>query len=130
MGAGKQGLYLPAMDVIVEVPRERLTKHYHRRWHATTGKYHALLRFRDTVDASGVLHDTEPEMRRLFGTPLFHAPSPDTSPAGSRPGGAGMRIGASSMRRASGHFVSFLWTRLNTDVVGRRRRRAASQTVV
>ena len=69
--AGKQGLYLPAMDVIVEVPQERLTKHYHRRWHATTGKYHALLRFRDTVDASGVLHDTEPEMRRLFGTPVF-----------------------------------------------------------
>ena len=69
--AGKQGLYLPAMDVLVEIPEERLTKRYHRKWQATTGKYHARLRFRDTVDSTGRLNDEEHKGRRLFGTPLF-----------------------------------------------------------
>ena len=69
--AGKLGVYLPTMDVIVEIPEERLTKRYHRQWQATTGRYHALLRFRDTVDAEGRLHDDETRNRRLLGTPLF-----------------------------------------------------------
>lgn len=69
--AGLQGLYLPRMDVTVEVPRERLTRRYHRRWHATTAYYHALMRYRDTVDASGRLREEPPNRRRLFGTPLF-----------------------------------------------------------
>ncbi len=69
--AGMQGLYLPSMDVVVDVPAERLTKRYHRRWQATTGKYHALLRFRDTVDRDGRLHDEESKARRFLGAPLF-----------------------------------------------------------
>jgi glycosyltransferase involved in cell wall biosynthesis len=69
--AGMQGLYLPGMEVTVQVPHERLTRRYHRRWHATTAYYHALMRYRDTVDASGRLRDETPNMRRLFGTPLF-----------------------------------------------------------
>ena len=69
--AGLQGLYLPSMEVTVDVPRERLTRRYHRRWHATTAHYHALMRYRDTVDASGRLRDEAPNTRRLFGTPLF-----------------------------------------------------------
>ena len=32
--AGKRGLYLPIAEVLVDVPRNRLTKDYHRRWHA------------------------------------------------------------------------------------------------
>jgi len=69
--AGMQGLYLPGMDVTVEVPHERLTRRYHRRWHATTAYYHALMRYRDTVDASGRLREESPNRRRLLGTPLF-----------------------------------------------------------
>jgi cellulose synthase/poly-beta-1,6-N-acetylglucosamine synthase-like glycosyltransferase len=69
--AGMQGLYLPAMDVTVEVPRERLTRQYHRRWHATTAHYHALMRYRDMVDANGVLRAESPRARRLLGVPLF-----------------------------------------------------------
>ena len=69
--AGLQGLYLPGMEVTVEVPPERLTRRYHRRWHATTAYYHALMRYRDTIDASGHLRDETPDMRRLLGTPLF-----------------------------------------------------------
>jgi glycosyltransferase involved in cell wall biosynthesis len=69
--AGLQGLYLPEMDVIVEVPENRLTRAYHRKWQATTGHYHALMRFRDTVDRNGVMHEESPHTRRLFGTPFF-----------------------------------------------------------
>ena len=69
--AGLQGLYLPTMDVIVEVPPERLTRRYHRRWHTTTARYHALMRYRDAVDANGVLREESPAARRLLGVPLF-----------------------------------------------------------
>lgn len=69
--AGMQGLYLPAMEVTVDVPPHRLTRAYHRRWQATTGHFHALMRFRDMVDGQGVLREESPHTRRLFGTPLF-----------------------------------------------------------
>jgi glycosyltransferase involved in cell wall biosynthesis len=69
--AGMQGLYLPAMDVTADIPPERLTRRYHRRWHATTAHYHALMRYRDTVDAGGELREELPNARRLMGVPLF-----------------------------------------------------------
>jgi len=69
--AGKLGLYLPSIEVVVDVPAERLTKQYHRRWQATTGAYHALMRFRDTVDKDGRLVDESAHTRRLLGSPLF-----------------------------------------------------------
>jgi glucosyl-dolichyl phosphate glucuronosyltransferase len=69
--AGKRGLYLPDMDVVVEVPADRLTKAYHRRWQATTGSYHALMRFRDTVDSSGRMVAETTVRRRWLGAPLF-----------------------------------------------------------
>ena len=68
--AGLQGLYLPAMDVTVPIPQERMTRRYHRRWYATTAKFHARMRFRDCVDANGVLHEN-PRGARLGGSPLF-----------------------------------------------------------
>ena len=68
--AGKRGLYLPDMDLDVEIPPERLTKRYHRRWHRTTAHYHALMRYRDTIDPDGRIID-ENSHRRLCGTPLF-----------------------------------------------------------
>lgn len=69
--AGRQGLYLPDMDVTVDVPPERLTRRYHRRWQATTGKYHALMRFRDTLGPDGAVVGEDPRARRIFGAPLF-----------------------------------------------------------
>jgi hypothetical protein len=69
--AGMQGLYLPEMDVTVDVPAHRLTRAYHRKWQATTGHYHAKMRFRDTVDGNGRMQAETANTRRLFGTPLF-----------------------------------------------------------
>jgi len=51
--AGKRGLYLPIAEVLVDVPSNRLTKAYHRKWHTVVAHYHALMRYPDTIDASG-----------------------------------------------------------------------------
>ncbi len=69
--AGRQGLYLPEMEISVEVPAERLERRYHRRWQATTGKYHARMRFRDSLSLEGALIEERPDVRRLWGSPLF-----------------------------------------------------------
>ena len=116
--AGKLGVYLPTMDVVVEIPPERLTKRYHRKWQATTGRYHALLRFRDTVDAGGRLHDEEIKTRRLFGTPLFLYRSFLYHLAGWV---AGVLRADGDMRflheTRLWYFTSFLWTRFKTDAL-------------
>jgi len=69
--AGRRGLFLPSLDVTVDVPANRLTKRYHRRWQSTTGHYHAIMRYRDRVDADGRLVTEDPASRRFLGTPLF-----------------------------------------------------------
>ncbi len=69
--AGRQGLYLPDMEIFVDVPAERLERRYHRRWQATTGAGHARMRFRDSLTPDGALVEERPETRRLFGSPLF-----------------------------------------------------------
>ncbi|HEY1307383.1 MAG TPA: glycosyltransferase [Vicinamibacterales bacterium] len=53
--AGKRGLYLPIADVLVDVPANRLTKDYHRRWQVVVAHYHALMRYHDRLDGSGRL---------------------------------------------------------------------------
>lgn len=67
--AGFQGLYLPHIEVSVDVPDDRRTKQYHRRWQRTTGKYHARMRYRDLVDVTGAL--VERCHRTFLDTPLF-----------------------------------------------------------
>jgi glycosyltransferase involved in cell wall biosynthesis len=68
--AGKRGLYLPIADVLVDVPPHRLTKAYHRKWQAVTAHYHALMRYRDTVDASGRMIE-DGTYRTWLGVPRF-----------------------------------------------------------
>jgi glycosyltransferase involved in cell wall biosynthesis len=53
--AGKRGLYLPIADVLVDIPQNRLTKQYHRRWFTVVAHYHAVMRYHDRLDASGRL---------------------------------------------------------------------------
>jgi glycosyltransferase involved in cell wall biosynthesis len=69
--AGKRGVYCPYVEVIVEPPAERLVKEYHRRWHATTAMYHALMWYRDALGHDGRLLPLPRPGRTLFGTPLF-----------------------------------------------------------
>lgn len=42
--SGKQGLYLPQMVARASVEVERLSKFYHRRWHAGHGHFYAVMR--------------------------------------------------------------------------------------
>ena len=123
--AGKQGLYLPAIDVFVEIPEDRLTKRYHRRWQAETGEYHARLRFRDTVDSRGRLHDHDQPGRRVLGTPLFLY----REGLGHALGWAKALFTFNADQRfyhesRLWYFVSFLWTRFKTDVLSKAAARA------
>ena len=56
---GRKALYVPDAIVTTEVPPERTTRAYHRRWHRGHGRFHALMR----------LPETEGARRRLFGVP-------------------------------------------------------------
>ena len=58
--AGGHGVYVPDIVCATEVPRDRLSKSYHRRWHLGHGKFNAIAR--------------RPEWegtRKLLGVPIF-----------------------------------------------------------
>ena len=42
--AGNRGLYLPELVVWADVPEQRMTKTYHRRWHRGHGEFYAISR--------------------------------------------------------------------------------------
>jgi glucosyl-dolichyl phosphate glucuronosyltransferase len=69
--AGKRGLYVPEIVVTTEVPRERLTKKYHRRFHWQTGRYAERMRYRDLIDRDGRLLREPPRTATLLGAPVF-----------------------------------------------------------
>jgi glycosyltransferase involved in cell wall biosynthesis len=57
---GGHGVYVPEIVCATEVPRNRLSKPYHRRWHLGHGKFNAIAR-RPDWDGK----------RRLMGVPVF-----------------------------------------------------------
>jgi GT2 family glycosyltransferase len=69
--AGKLGVYCPDVEVVVEPPADRLTKRYHRRWQATTAKYHALMWYPDSIAHDDRLVPIDPRRRTILGVPLF-----------------------------------------------------------
>jgi glycosyltransferase involved in cell wall biosynthesis len=58
--AGGVGLYQPTLVAWTDVPPERLTRKYHRRWHLGHGRFYALLRA-DEIERSN--------LGALFGVP-------------------------------------------------------------
>jgi glycosyltransferase involved in cell wall biosynthesis len=58
--AGGTALYAPEVVVMTNVPPERTTRAYHRRWHRGHGRFHALMR----------IPDIESARLRIFGVPL------------------------------------------------------------
>jgi glucosyl-dolichyl phosphate glucuronosyltransferase len=69
--AGKRGLYVPEIVARTEVPRERLVKGYHRRFHIRAGAAHARMQYRDRIDRDGRLLREPIHGAALFGTPAF-----------------------------------------------------------
>jgi glycosyltransferase involved in cell wall biosynthesis len=83
--AGRRGLYAPGVVVEAEVQPNRLTKSYHRRWHAGHGRFSAMM-------GTEVVTDDMPE---LFGVPacfirdiVGHAGGWSRSTLGADAGGA------------------------------------------
>lgn len=68
---GGQGLYVPEIIMFTEVPSERLTKSYHRRWHQGHGKYCAMMNLGEIIDKDGRLRGKTDNVTTLFGTPGF-----------------------------------------------------------
>src|SRR5262249_7446799 len=60
MKADRQGLYAPHGVVTADIPANRLSKEYHRRWHRGHGHFYALGKFEDLEQS---------DMGRLFGVP-------------------------------------------------------------
>ena len=57
---GATALYVPDAVVTTEVPAERMTREYHRRWHRGHGRFHAVMR----------LPEMERARARLLGIPM------------------------------------------------------------
>lgn len=60
--SGGQGLYTPDLLVMSEISPDRLTKHYHRRWHQRNGRFTAIM------------HDEgfeQTHVARVFGVPAW-----------------------------------------------------------
>lgn len=57
---GGHGVYVPDIVCATEVPRDRLVKSYHRRWHLGHGKFNAIARRPDWEGK-----------RRFLGVPMF-----------------------------------------------------------
>jgi hypothetical protein len=69
--AGYRALYVPGMVVHADVQPERLTKRYHREWHANIGRCNARMGFEELADPVVGLRPEPRSMPRLFGLPLF-----------------------------------------------------------
>ncbi len=70
-GAGRQGLYVPALLASTPVPPSRLTKDYHRRWHRGHGAFCAKMRYVEAIDQDGryVGEHLNQDAVTLFGVP-------------------------------------------------------------
>ncbi len=55
--SGRKGIYLPHIAFYHKVTPDRLTKHYHRRWHTGHGRFYALMREEEFERSSARLFD-------------------------------------------------------------------------
>src|SRR5262249_60887851 len=53
--AGGRALYAPELVVGATIPKERLTRRYHRRWHARHGRFSAQMRNEELLARDGGL---------------------------------------------------------------------------
>lgn len=67
--AGLTALYAPELVVYAPVDPVRLTKRYHRAWHSRHGRYSALMRGEELIDATGELRASGADGLRLVGVP-------------------------------------------------------------
>ncbi len=69
--AGERVLYAPDVVVFAHVDPVRLTRRYHRRWHARHGHYAAAMRIEEACDEHGQLRTRPADTARFRGTPGY-----------------------------------------------------------
>lgn len=69
--AGGTGVYVPDIVTYVDVPADRLTKEYYRRWYSRAGRFHSRMGLLDVLDASGRLVEPPAPKARLLGAPAY-----------------------------------------------------------
>ncbi len=60
--AGRKGLYVPNLALYHKVEPERMTKAYHRRWHAGHGRFYATMRDEEVERSNARLFDVPAHM--------------------------------------------------------------------
>ncbi|HEY7544640.1 MAG TPA: hypothetical protein VID27_07150, partial [Blastocatellia bacterium] len=61
---GRECLYTPRLVVTAEVPEERMTKDYHRRWHTGHGHFFAIMRSEEMEQSFSRLFDVPAHLYR------------------------------------------------------------------
>ena len=69
--AGGRAMYVPDVVVFADVQPERLSKHFHRQWHASNGRFNSLMRLGEHVGADGQILDNSATSVELFEAPAF-----------------------------------------------------------
>lgn len=69
--SGRRAMYVPDVVVLADVQEERLTKAYHRKWHATNGSFNSLMRLGEFVGSNGQILANLPTSVKLFDAPAF-----------------------------------------------------------
>jgi len=67
--AGGLALYAPALVVGATIETERLTRPYHRRWHARHGRFSAAMQSEELLDSAGGLRPAPLSRAALFAVP-------------------------------------------------------------
>jgi len=65
------GMYDPLIIAFAEIPPQRLTKQYHRRWSLVTGRFNSMMHLNELIGPDGKLNKTSEPQLCLFGVPAF-----------------------------------------------------------
>lgn len=69
--AGLEGVYVPRVLMMADIPADRLTKAYHRRWHRGHGRHCARMRLRELIPQEFAPMGRPPHLLTLFGVPAY-----------------------------------------------------------
>lgn len=69
--SGERVLYAPGLMAFARVDPDRMTRRYHRRWHAQHGYFAAAMQLEEAIDERGQLRTAREHTARLFGVPGY-----------------------------------------------------------
>jgi glycosyltransferase involved in cell wall biosynthesis len=69
--AGLEGVYVPDVLSTADIPADRMTKRYHKRWHRGHGRHCARMRLRDVAHRDWAPLQNADDVVALFGAPAF-----------------------------------------------------------